>query len=507
MTKQNIDRWVPPSAALHASPAASSRPAISAEKTVAVSARVLPRVSIIIAGRNAEPWIAEAIESALAQSVPCEVIFSDDCSTDRTLEIAQGFERRGLIVLAASHHEGVCATRNRGAAAAQGEYLCHLDADDSMPPDYIARHLAAMVPGCPLVYGAAKATGEGEHAGTLWRAAPFQSWDRWGYNTINTSSLYARWAFDAAGGWQDAPTMWDYDLALRAMRFGTPRVSEAVLNYRQHPSSWSSALAEKKQGDVGLRELIRRRNARLSVGSIWSGRAPELFSPWFERLALSVRWSALTHRPDCVIVYDRRAADQVPMARTIAARFAEPFASIRFEAIPHAMERHSDELSRRDAVARWMARSTQYLRSTVRGDAMWLVEDDILVPLPACRDLWNLLTSGTIPPEVVSGMYRNRHIPERLVGGWVDPGPVYREPRETPAGREPIEIDYAGCGCLMTWLDRPAIPRTWGSHVDGKIAAHDWSFCLAVKAAGGRVLWHPAVKCGHARSDTDVIWC
>lgn len=47
------------------------------------------QVSIVIAARNNEKYLAETIESALQQSIPCEVIYADDNSIDDSVELAQ----------------------------------------------------------------------------------------------------------------------------------------------------------------------------------------------------------------------------------------------------------------------------------------------------------------------------------------------------------------------------------------------------------------------------------
>ena len=50
-------------------------------------------VSIVIPCHNAAPWLAQALESALAQTwSPTEIILVDDGSTDESLAIARTFE-------------------------------------------------------------------------------------------------------------------------------------------------------------------------------------------------------------------------------------------------------------------------------------------------------------------------------------------------------------------------------------------------------------------------------
>lgn len=92
-----------------------------------------PLVSIIIPALNAERFIAEAIESILAQGVePIEIVVIDDGSTDRTAAIAN---RYGSPVRCISQpNRGLPGARNSGLAAASGDLIGFCDADDVFMP-------------------------------------------------------------------------------------------------------------------------------------------------------------------------------------------------------------------------------------------------------------------------------------------------------------------------------------------------------------------------------------
>jgi succinoglycan biosynthesis protein ExoO len=99
-----------------------------------------PDVSFVIAAYNAETSIARAIESALAQrDVSVEVIVVDDCSSDRTLEIAHSFLPAQVKVVALEHNRGPGGARNAGLAHAAGRWVAVLDSDDTMRPDRLKR--------------------------------------------------------------------------------------------------------------------------------------------------------------------------------------------------------------------------------------------------------------------------------------------------------------------------------------------------------------------------------
>ena len=93
-------------------------------------------VSVIIPVYNCERFLAEAIESALAQTYrPIEVIVVDDGSTDRSADIARSYEEVHYIYQA---NQGPAVARNTGLAAAQGEFIAFLDHDDVWLPNKLA---------------------------------------------------------------------------------------------------------------------------------------------------------------------------------------------------------------------------------------------------------------------------------------------------------------------------------------------------------------------------------
>ena len=112
-----------------------------------------PLVSILIPAYNAERWLAEALESALAQSWSrTEIIVVDDGSTDGTAAVAKRYASKTLQVVELENR-GHCEARNAAFARAQGDHIQYLDADDLLAPTKVdtqlqilsdaPRHLAA----------------------------------------------------------------------------------------------------------------------------------------------------------------------------------------------------------------------------------------------------------------------------------------------------------------------------------------------------------------------------
>src|SRR6185312_5656558 len=102
-------------------------------------------VSILIPAYNAERWIAESIQSAIAQTWQHkEIIVVDDGSTDGTAAVARGYASGGVELLSAGKNRGVAAARNLAIERCRGDYIKIVDADDILAPDKIERQLATV---------------------------------------------------------------------------------------------------------------------------------------------------------------------------------------------------------------------------------------------------------------------------------------------------------------------------------------------------------------------------
>lgn len=95
-----------------------------------------PLVSILINNYNYAPFLAEAIDSALAQTYAnVEVVVVDDGSKDNSREIIASYGDR--IVPVIKENGGQASAFNAGFAASKGDFLCFLDSDDKFLPHKI----------------------------------------------------------------------------------------------------------------------------------------------------------------------------------------------------------------------------------------------------------------------------------------------------------------------------------------------------------------------------------
>jgi glycosyltransferase involved in cell wall biosynthesis len=104
-----------------------------------------PRVSVLMPVYNAGPYLAEAIDSILAQTFSdFEFLIIDDGSTDGSGEIIQSYDDPRIRYLRNERNLGLVDTLNRGIELARGPYIARMDADDISLPERFERQIDFM---------------------------------------------------------------------------------------------------------------------------------------------------------------------------------------------------------------------------------------------------------------------------------------------------------------------------------------------------------------------------
>ena len=105
---------------------------------------VTPTVSVVLCVYNSERYLAEAIESILAQTMrDIEFVIVDDGSTDGTSAILRRYAAADDRVRVVTRpHEGVAASLNAGCDLARGRYIARMDADDVALLDRLEKQVA-----------------------------------------------------------------------------------------------------------------------------------------------------------------------------------------------------------------------------------------------------------------------------------------------------------------------------------------------------------------------------
>lgn len=129
----------------------------------------VPLVSIVIPTCETERYIEDSLISALSQThFDLELIVVDDCSSDKTFEIAQGVltqDEREHLSIGLTSRVGAAKARQIGVDASVGEFIMFLDSDDIIPCDYVSTALQA-IGGCDVAYP------------RQWWLIPEGSWDK-----------------------------------------------------------------------------------------------------------------------------------------------------------------------------------------------------------------------------------------------------------------------------------------------------------------------------------------
>lgn len=185
------------------------------------------KVTVLIAAYNAAEHIAGAVESVLCQSLSGskrEILVVDDGSSDGTLDTLGRFE--GTIRVLDEPHRGLVSACNVGLAAAQGDYVLRLDADDSLAPDALLMMVRSLDenPGAGCVYSdriEIMPDGQKVHVSL----AEFNV-----FRTIACGVLFRTEIARAIGGYDDL-LFEEYDFLIRYLRANPRRVHLALPLY------------------------------------------------------------------------------------------------------------------------------------------------------------------------------------------------------------------------------------------------------------------------------------
>lgn len=113
-------------------------------------------VSIIMPSYNTAQYIAESINSVLAQTYPnWELLIVDDCSTDHTDEVVSEFLKQDARIKYIKNdcNSGAAVSRNRALREAKGKWIAFLDSDDLWMPEKLHKQIQFMeVNGCSFSY-------------------------------------------------------------------------------------------------------------------------------------------------------------------------------------------------------------------------------------------------------------------------------------------------------------------------------------------------------------------
>lgn len=234
-----------------------------------------PLISVVIPSYNYESYIGHAIETVAAQSYRnLELIVIDDCSQDRSLEKVNALAGNELLrerfsgrvtVRKNEHNRGAHETINEGIAAANGEYLAILNADDLFEVNRFSALMQEMQRKEAMWgFSRVRCIGPGGEPLETEQARSFERIQEKLFGkrfaalaavaenvAISTGNLlFSRQLFDGIGGFKNYKYVHDYDFFLRACLYGEPVfTAETSYLYRLHGENSFLSLHEE-----GVRE-------------------------------------------------------------------------------------------------------------------------------------------------------------------------------------------------------------------------------------------------------------
>ena len=226
------------------------------------------RVSCIVPTYNGELFLAEALDSILAQTrPPFEILVADDGSTDETLTVAARYADRVRVVR--QPNAGPAAARNLGVRESRGGFLAFLDQDDVWHPEKLARQIGRFEARPELQLSVA-------HVQRFWTSELRDQEERYREHKVSQAMpgyitgtfLLRRDVFDVVGPFNADVRFGDsMEWVLRAMEHGvvSELLPDVLLRHRMHGANLSQAEASGSR-DEFLRilkaSLDRKRTAR-----------------------------------------------------------------------------------------------------------------------------------------------------------------------------------------------------------------------------------------------------
>lgn len=293
----------------------------------------MAKVTIPIATYNRAQFLAQSIESALAQTYKdIEIIVVDDGSTDETPQVAARYGDR--IRYVRQEHHGFIETFRHASSLGTGKYETHFGDDDIVSPEFVERGVAILESDpriakfccdCYMIDRDSKRIGQGTYLQAYHRPSGRVSiYDLFEYGCFVHGGIDRRSVLEELGGYDSSLVQAaDYDLFLRMTGAGYDiyYLNEPLWNYRIHARMLSSRESEMRMETIALLErnlrrfpevqerLGRKMQRKLGMNKAWLG--VRLF--WEGQFGKAFRYglSATCHYPPAVPI----GAAQIAVSR------------------------------------------------------------------------------------------------------------------------------------------------------------------------------------------------
>jgi hypothetical protein len=429
-------------------------------------------IAVIIPCHNYGRFLDECITSVRNQTAqPAELLVVDDASTDDTAAVCERLGVRRLPVDYRNAHQ----TRGAGFAATTAEWVCFLDADDTIAPDYLGKAADRFAKGVGFVFS------DVEQFGAASGRLVYEAGDISTRNFAHAGSVARRIALESAQVFDrvlPVEVLEDWWTWRRVLDAGWQAVkSPAIYRYRRHPGSRSAELVKRDQFDVSGLAL-----EEITIAIPLAGRAQ-----WWPRLRHWLVEQTWPKERTRLLLVDSSNDDAFgqevrhwlaesgyPSTQYIAMQPEEPGLA--------DADRHVHAVYR--GVQRAMPRLYNRVRQEVTTSYVLIVEDDILPPTDVAERLLRSFDQDTVS---VSGAYRSRY-QDNYIAWTKSLSPIAQ------AGDGVEVVGGNGFGCVMF---RTSVLKQTVLHHGGRAGDFDPNLYEDIDARWvAKLDW--SVRCDHA---------
>jgi glycosyltransferase involved in cell wall biosynthesis len=421
-------------------------------------------ITVAIISHNYGEFLPLAIQSVLEQSVlPAEIIIIDDSSTDTTAEIAAKYRDRG-VAYQQVNFQSPLLSRRYASEHSLSKYICCLDADDHLAPDYLEEGLKIFEQNqnIGIVYSDVHFFGNKKKKSKYPKSS--LKCDISIRNYIHAGAIVRRDAIEVSKAFYNTGPHnrhEDWSAWRRIISMGFIAVKQpSIYHYRKHEKGISA------NRHVGINGYTYFTSAALSEEEI------TLFTPLAGRMSiwneyrLFLENQTWDHKKIHLILMDT-SGDEV-FARTVKEWLITcDYASFQYLPYNTGQKNLADEIridqngqDRSDIlkdVRLVMSRIYNRVKNLIASDYLWIIEDDVIPPLDVCEKLLRSFCDHTVS---VSAPFLHRY--EKAYAAW-DKNNV---PLTGGEGVQLIGGNGFGCVLMRSKIYKKHVFTSTEEHVD-----------------------------------------